>query len=246
MQYQAFNYQLEQIQGKVDVINKKIELGDESYKEMGEIATLSSSASETLRTLGIPDSTISEYRYFTPSDLEKYLDISNVDQYVAINFKTRDVVSVEGFEYQDEMYYRLYDYSDNTYENEERPRITNQYVTSGLILHYDGINNTGNGHSRTTNTWKDLSQKNNNGTLMGFDAGATWGSNYLQFDGVDDYVLSANNLGISGDAELTMCAVASWEGEEWIATEYPSYMGANCGRYWTWIKHDFIWWKTSS
>ena len=39
------------------------------------------------------------------------------------------------------------------------------YVTSGLVLHYDGINNTGNGHSGTTTTWKDLSGNNNDGRL---------------------------------------------------------------------------------
>lgn len=30
------------------------------------------------------------------------------------------------------------------------------YVQDGLMLHYDGINNTGNGHSTTATTWKDL------------------------------------------------------------------------------------------
>ena len=38
-----------------------------------------------------------------------------------------------------------------------------EYVTENLILHYDGINNTGNGHSSTTNVWKDLSGNNNDG-----------------------------------------------------------------------------------
>lgn len=40
-----------------------------------------------------------------------------------------------------------------------------QYIKEGLILHYDAINNTGNGHSNTTTTWKDLSGNNNNGTF---------------------------------------------------------------------------------
>ena len=30
------------------------------------------------------------------------------------------------------------------------------YVTSGLMHHWDGINNTGNGHDTTTDTWSDL------------------------------------------------------------------------------------------
>lgn len=40
-----------------------------------------------------------------------------------------------------------------------------EYVQDYLILHYDGINNTGIGHSTTITTWKDLSENNNNSML---------------------------------------------------------------------------------
>lgn len=40
-----------------------------------------------------------------------------------------------------------------------------EYVTSSLLAYFDGTNNTGNGHSSTTLTWKDLSGNNNDGTL---------------------------------------------------------------------------------
>ncbi len=58
------------------------------------------------------------------------------------------------------------------------------YVKNGLILHLDGINNTGSGHSNTSTIWKDLSGNNNNGTVTG----ATWGNTGLSFDGIDDWV----------------------------------------------------------
>ena len=58
------------------------------------------------------------------------------------------------------------------------------YVKNGLILHLDGINNTGSGHSNTSTIWKDLSGNNNNGTVTG----ATWESTGLSFDGIDDWV----------------------------------------------------------
>ena len=106
MQYQNFNYQLEQIQGRVDVIHEKINSGDNSYQTMGESATLSSNADSVLTSLGLQSS---DYRYFTPKDLEEFLDISNVDQEVAINFETKDVVSINGFEYKGKMHYRLND-----------------------------------------------------------------------------------------------------------------------------------------
>lgn len=63
------------------------------------------------------------------------------------------------------------------------------YAKYGLILHYDAINNTGNGHSSTTTVWKDLSGNGNNGTLTNFNntASSGWSDNYLLFDGVNDY-----------------------------------------------------------
>ena len=57
---------------------------------------------------------------------------------------------------------------------------------TGIIGKYDATNNTGNGHSNSTTTWKDLNGSNN-GTING----AIWGNNYLKFDGVNDWV----NLG---------------------------------------------------
>ena len=106
MQYQNFNYQLEQIQGRVDVIHEKINSGDNSYQTMGESATVSSNANSVLTSLGLKSS---DYRYFTPQNLEKFLDISNVEQEVAINFKTKDVVSINGFLYEGKIHHRLND-----------------------------------------------------------------------------------------------------------------------------------------
>jgi hypothetical protein len=98
------------------------------------------------------------------------------------------------------------------------------YISQGLIAHYDVINNTGTGYNNTTTTWKDLSGRGNDATLIGFDSTSGWKENYLKFDGKDDYVLSQKKLGISGDAALTMCAVAQWDTDNWLSN-YPSYMG---------------------
>ncbi len=58
------------------------------------------------------------------------------------------------------------------------------YVKDNLILHYDAINNTGNGHSNNTTTWEDLSGNNNDGTIYS----QKWGNNSLTFDGTNTYV----------------------------------------------------------
>ena len=57
-------------------------------------------------------------------------------------------------------------------------------VKNGLKVWLDGTYNVNNSHSNTTTTWKDLSGNGIDGTITG----ATWGSNYLKFDGTDDWV----------------------------------------------------------
>ena len=79
------------------------------------------------------------------------------------------------------------------------------YVSRGLEIYYDGIDNTGSGHSTTTTTWKDLSGNNRNGTLKNMTASNAWGSEGLKFDGIDDYVLIAE---MNYD-NITMEAVAT-------------------------------------
>lgn len=67
-----------------------------------------------------------------------------------------------------------------------------EYIKEGLIVHYDGINNTGSGHSNTATKWKDLSENNNDGTLQGFET-VTWGNSGLNFNGTTNFVNTALN-----------------------------------------------------
>lgn len=72
--------------------------------------------------------------------------------------------------------------------------VTGQYVTDGLVLHLDAINNTGEGdnsHSTTATVWKDLSGNNNDATLQNItmEAESGWDENSLQLDGIDDYAV---------------------------------------------------------
>ena len=69
----------------------------------------------------------------------------------------------------------------------EEPEPT--YIQEGLYLNYDGINNTGNGHSDSTTTWKDLSGNNKNITSLQGNIG----ENYVEFTGTQ-----VNNIPISG------------------------------------------------
>ena len=70
------------------------------------------------------------------------------------------------------------------------------YIKEGLVVHYDGINNTGNGHSNTATTWKDISGNGNDMPLYNFNynADSGWISDGVVFDGVDDYMTRENPL----------------------------------------------------
>lgn len=211
---QAFNYELQQVQCKVDAIHEKIKNGDMSYIILGSNITENSRALATLKAVtgmdynNIPSNerenyyyneTYTTYRYVSQRTLMDYLDISSDAGDMIINFITREVISVDGFTYKGTTYYRLGDFSGsyvsigNTTTNEilqtannnsSQVHSTNSYISDGLILHYDAINNTGNGHSNTATVWKDLSGNGNYGTING----VTWKSDSLLFDGIDDWV----------------------------------------------------------
>ncbi len=74
------------------------------------------------------------------------------------------------------------------------------YVGNGLLLYYDAINNTGNGHSNTATTWKDLSGNGNDGII----SGPTWHDEYLAFDGIDDLVETTNEIDFKSSKAVTV------------------------------------------
>lgn len=70
---------------------------------------------------------------------------------------------------------------DEIYEGRKENEVVLAYVRDKLILHYDGLNNTGEGHSNTTTTWKDLSENGNDATVTG----GTWNDNSVMFSTSD-------------------------------------------------------------
>lgn len=121
---QNFNYEMQQIQGKVDAIYEKIKLGNEDYIILGNQITDSEEAMNTLKNVkginysGLLDSQREEYyyqdnftyyRYLTQNDLENLFDITSEPGDMIINFTTREVISVKGFVYQGRTYHTLSD-----------------------------------------------------------------------------------------------------------------------------------------
>ena len=64
------------------------------------------------------------------------------------------------------------------------------YAKEGLILHYDAINNTGNGFDSKATSWKDLSGNGNDGILYNFTntQESGWKDNSLKFNNDNDHV----------------------------------------------------------
>lgn len=70
---------------------------------------------------------------------------------------------------------------------------TSTYEKDALLVWYDAINNTTNGHNDTTNSWYDLSGNNNNLNISGFDS-KLWNNKFLNIK-----LTNATNIGFSYD-----------------------------------------------
>ena len=66
------------------------------------------------------------------------------------------------------------------------------YVSNGLVLLLDGVKNTRNGHSTSTNVWEDLSGNNNDLTLEN----VVQNSNNMYFNGNDSKMYSEKALDV--------------------------------------------------
>ena len=76
----------------------------------------------------------------------------------------------------------------------------NNYITDGLIMHLDAINNTRLGHSVDSLIWEDLSDQGNDFTM----AVANWGTNYYNFNGAQDGGISLKELDILTNNQITI------------------------------------------
>ena len=63
------------------------------------------------------------------------------------------------------------------------------YVQEGLLVQFDGVNNTGAGHSNLVTTWKNLASSNYDGILQNYTSpSSSWTNNSLKFNGIDNWV----------------------------------------------------------
>lgn len=113
------------------------------------------------------------------------------------------------------------------------------YVQDGLLLRYDGIENTRSGNNPNATSWEDLSGNNNDGIFYNMNTDSGYYS--LEEKGYvflynDSYIKSANKIGISGDANFTIEVVSNmWEDGKSEIYSRPTYGDINPA-----------WWGSSS
>ncbi|MEG1363357.1 MAG: LamG-like jellyroll fold domain-containing protein [Clostridia bacterium] len=94
------------------------------------------------------------------------------------------------------------------------------YVSEGMILHYDGKNNTGSGNSINTNIWKDLSGNNNDGKLNQFDFNNN--TSYWKKDGLRFFNSNVSIKQMNYEY-ITMEIVAEYESFKYETTLIANY-----------------------
>ena len=103
---------------------------------------------------------------YTPKQIEDKFGISGINQNIRINLITKEVKSVNGISVNGEMKYSLSELNMlNQVVNVDEEEVFKDYVIDGLMLHFDGINNTDNGHSNTHTTWTNLVTGNSSNTI---------------------------------------------------------------------------------
>lgn len=107
----AFVTRMQTIQAKVDYFGEKSE---EEYRNLGQSISNLNSQKRTELAYSIGYVIDEDYRYFTPQTLEQ-IEVNGVEEYVIINFKTKHVVSVNGFKYKGEMFYTLEQLGEEKY-----------------------------------------------------------------------------------------------------------------------------------
>lgn len=159
------------------------------------------------------DITSCDIEYFSVSSFcEKLIESSNIDK-ILFTYENTNTIDKTDFDedlknYIENIYtlnsitdYRIIIKYNNESFSSMRFNKGDVYVQNGLIAQLDAINNTSNGHSNTTQTWKDLSGKGNDATLNNNPA---WTSNSIIFDGQTNYATLTNtaNLDLSDGVTL--------------------------------------------
>lgn len=96
------------------------------------------------------------------------------------------------------------------------------YVKEGLQFHYDGLDNTRNGHNSNATVWEDLSGNRNDVTVQ-ITGNKYWEPDALKFENTNEMVTLPNNLPtIINSDKFTMQFIFSEY--EYVECDYPTLL----------------------
>ena len=107
----AFIAELEMIQAKVNVIYEERKTNNENIDYYNSIGQDIYNIDQVHLNEVLGETSKEGFRYFNSSDLKK-LDLDNINQEVLINYDTREIISLTGFEIDGVKYYKLKDIPD--------------------------------------------------------------------------------------------------------------------------------------
>lgn len=138
----SFVSYMQTIQSKVDFIveyDEYINYGQElNETNKNKLQNILNNDAEDLLTTADSET----LRYFDSTDIADDLEVENIDDEIVVDFNTREVISLNGIEYEDQMYYTQYDLpGGQTLKHQTEP--VNRNVSIGSITsNIDGLNAT--------------------------------------------------------------------------------------------------------
>ena len=139
-----FVSEMQLLQAKVDdLVQNKTK---EEILKLGTVATYNDIVHNAIVNEEIITLNIDEARYFTQNDLLQVFDIDNAYSDVIINFKTREIISMKGVEYEGNKYYTQYKLPNGqtlinvTDEPSDRRLLQFNTEYNSLNLSIDGLN----------------------------------------------------------------------------------------------------------
>lgn len=227
-QLKEFAQELEIVQAKVNVLYERMKNQEIDVYSYGKDISKQTEDIKSKITIALNGIEENDFRYFTSEDL-KPLELNNIKQEIIINFKTRQVISVNGIKIKNVMYYKLEDIPNSLYnvqknidtQKNELPTFTLEKNIYGLkaqiqVKHIQYKN----GYTSGTITYKEKGKS--------YDTAVK--NNVIDITKTGTYEIKVTDEGGNSaqqEITVTLCnepklaegmVPVKWNGENWIVT----------------------------
>lgn len=87
-------------------------------------------------------SKVTDFKYFDSNTISSQLEIDNIEDEIAVNFKTREVISLNGVEYEGQMYYTQYKLPGGQSLKYKTEEVARNLSIGSITSNIDGLNAT--------------------------------------------------------------------------------------------------------